>query len=192
MSHKDKRSRLEKLLCILEGAEGDQPRFNPVSTCRFELLCAPAGSPSLILIRLRYADSRNDQTLRFAAQKIADVALQQPHHIPSVLRQVRCNICHLCVPPHCTDHTPTFVGVQVHLKLYSREWKARVYAGDVLADLAQRVEHCTVECLTVLPSDHNARRTRSNVLANFSLNAVLLSGATLVSGNQVRSQLCTT
>jgi hypothetical protein len=134
-----------------------------------------------------FADSKNDQTLRFAAQKIADVALQQPHHIPSVLRQVRYTAA-LCVPLlHRLSLCATArMSSQVHQKLYSREWKARVYAGDVLADLAHRVEHCAVERLGGLPAEP-VRHDRSNALVNFSLNSVLQSGATnLVAGNQVR------
>lgn len=78
MSNKDKRSRLEKLLCILEGA--------------VFLRSVHVVSNGSEVDEILPADSNQDQTLRLAAQKIADVALQQPHHIPSVLRQVRVHL----------------------------------------------------------------------------------------------------
>ena len=98
MSNKEKRSRLEKLLCILEGAhrpEGMHLVEVPFQPADSNCPCAPARATNLI--PFMYADSKNDQTLRLAAQKIADVALQQPHHIPSVLRQVRSVACCDCL-----------------------------------------------------------------------------------------------
>ena len=89
MSNKEKRSRLEKLLCILEGAHAG-------GDCCFNLTPMRSRTRKQLSDFL-CADSKNDQTLRLAAQKIADVALQQPHHIPSVLRQVRSAACGACV-----------------------------------------------------------------------------------------------
>jgi hypothetical protein len=75
--------------------------------------------------------------------------------------------------------------MQVHQKLYSREWKARVYAGEALAELASRVEHYSAKTLD--PECPTPTARKANAISNFSLDTVLASGAPLVSsGNQVR------
>eukprot|EP00892_Ulva_mutabilis_P005302 jgi/Ulvmu1/3143/UM015_0183.1 len=123
MPNKDKRSRLEKLLSVLE-------------------------------------ESTNHDTLRFASQKIANVGLQHPEHLSSVLRQI-------------------------HQVLYSRKWEARVYAGEALAELASRISHPSREEIAE-QMDKPAPCSISQSLYDFKFDTILsVRRPLLSSGDQV-------